>query len=112
MRKNLNVIADYSIRLDGARVGRGRVNELGGATRTERVSFAPPPDRESSWLLRINFTLYGVEETRFGPWLTDQRMTGGTVKRFVITWSGGKARLRKRNLSTEEYYRYQRECGR
>ncbi|MBR5346523.1 MAG: hypothetical protein IK129_02650 [Deltaproteobacteria bacterium] len=85
--------ADYSINLNDKTIGGGRVNALGGATQDESISITPLQNQESSWQLRVNYTLYGVENTRFGPKLTDEIMETCTTRRFTIHWQNGRAQF-------------------
>lgn len=87
----------------------GRVDELSGSVRTERISVSLPPDAESSWLFVVNYRLKGVEDTRSGPRLTDKTITACIVKRFSVTWSGGQAKLREDRLDAADYFLYQRD---
>ena len=102
--------ASYSIELNEESIGSGKVDELGGMERTERVPFAPPQNRESSWLIEVDYTLYGVENTRFGPKLTDKNITGCMVRRFTISWIKEHACLQEEFLSTEDYHTRLRDC--
>ena len=104
--------ASYEISLvheKQAAKAEGRVDELAGGVRTERISVSPPPDAESSWLFVVNYRLKGVEDTPSGPRPTDKTITARSVKRFSVTWSGGRAKLREDRLDASDYFLLQRD---
>ena len=93
--------ASYEISLvheKQAAKAEGRVDELAGGVRTE-----------SSWLFVVNYRLKGVEDTPSGPRPTDKTITARIVKRFSVTWSGGRAKLREDRLDASDYFLLQRD---
>lgn len=102
---------EYTILLDGKERGHGKVAELGGAVRTERVPlFDPPPSREDAWRLKVEYTLRGVEETRFGPKLTNTSIQGCAIRNFGVSREGDQPRLGDRGLDGGDYFEL-RQCG-
>ena len=77
--------ATYSIILDGQECGRGEVNESGAAKRLERIPFDL---RESEWLLKVDYTLRGVENLH-----SDETLDGCLIRLLKVTWQNGKAQI-------------------
>ena len=98
--------AVYCISLNGKERGDARVHELGGAERTEQLPFTPPRNQTSDWILEVDYKLYGVKNTAFGPKLTNETMENCAERRLTVTWENGKARLAVTKPAPEEVKQY------
>ena len=96
--------------LSGEESGKGAVNQLTGANQTRRVPFIPPPNRESVWMLKVDYKLRGVANTRFGPKLTDRTLEECSARRLTVTWQNGKPQFAV-TKPTSENSEELRQCG-